>query len=91
MAKHDDEVSDVMRLMLDFMKTARRRLEQSKGTNDDAGTEPSHETDEADVKMTPDGFPLLPKIVLQREMNKAVSERILRAYLSQHYCVTSNS
>ena len=89
-SKHDDEVSDIMRLMLDFMKAARLRLHCGNLENDNAESESDRETDMSEVKMTTDGFPLLPKMVVEQELNKVVSERILRAFLSQHYCESRN-
>ena len=86
MSKHDDEVSDIMRLLLDFMKDARLRVQRGTEENENIEAESEPEQETVEVKMTPDGFPLLPKDVVEQELNKADSERILRAFLSQHYC-----
>lgn len=79
--KHEEQTADMMRLMLDFMKTARQRLDQNIGNLADPG--PALKTD---IKMTPEGYPLLPMYVVQSRLSKSVAEQILRDYLSQHYC-----
>lgn len=91
MSKHDDEVSDIMRLLLDFMKDARHRVQRGTEANDNTESESDHDTNSPEVTMTSDGFPVLPKSVVEQELKKAVSEQILRAFLSQHYCESLNS
>lgn len=39
-----------------------------------------------DIRMTSDGFPILPKLVMDRVLNKSESEKLFRPYLMQHYC-----
>ena len=39
-----------------------------------------------EIKMTPEGYPIIPPVVMDRHLSKKLSEDILRAYLTQHYC-----
>ena len=90
MSKHNDEVSNIMRLLLDFMKDAWLCVQRCREENENTESESDRDIDLCEVKMTTDGYPLPPKSVVEQELNKAVSERILRAFLSQHYCESSN-
>ena len=44
------------------------------------------ESDSINIRMTSRGYPIIPKIVMERELKKAKWETILRAFLAQHYC-----
>ena len=93
-AKHNDEVTDMMRLLLDFMKAARLRRGQNNMEdveNRDAGSGAPLDCNDSDVKITIEGYPILPKVIAEKELNKIVSERILREYLSRHYCECTNT
>jgi hypothetical protein len=39
-----------------------------------------------EVRMTSNGFPIIPKLVMQKELKKGEWEKLLRAFLTQHYC-----
>jgi hypothetical protein len=51
--------------------------------NDEAGLD--NQT-KIQIKMTEDGFPILPNDVVERELSKKECEIVLREYLGQHYC-----
>lgn len=69
------------RKFLDYSKSA--RLE---------ATEPEHvaqrgtESERIEIRMTTEGFPILPKLVMEKELKKKDWEKLLRAFLTQHYC-----
>jgi hypothetical protein len=86
--KHEEQTADLMRMFLDFMKAARLRLDDR--TGDEVGSGPVALKESTDVKMTPEGYPLLPKYIVEHRLSKSVSEQILRDYLSQHYCELCN-
>jgi hypothetical protein len=44
------------------------------------------EPDVIDIRMTRDGFPIIPKLVMEKELKKGEWEKLLRAFLTQHYC-----
>lgn len=45
------------------------------------------ESDLIEIRMTTDGFPIIPKTVMEKELKKGEWEKLLRAFLTQHYCV----
>jgi len=44
------------------------------------------EPDVIEIRMTRDGFPIIPKLVMEKELRKGEWEKLLRAFLTQHYC-----
>jgi hypothetical protein len=96
--KYQDQVIAMTRAFLDFMKSLRLRAPEAVnpvtrtavGTDVEAWSEPNSdvEADETtcDIKLTDEGFPVLPIAIIKRELTKSECERLVRAYLSHHYC-----
>jgi hypothetical protein len=105
--KHSNLVSEMKRTFLELMKSIRLRnsLNAEAGPSTVPGLSPAQPPasaavsesgagdveSERHVKMTPDGFPILPACVNNLDLSKKICEEILRAYLSQHYCGLSVS
>lgn len=53
-----------------------------------AGAEPifANAAMDPQIKMTTEGFPILPQVVQERTLSKKECEALLRTYLGQHYC-----
>ena len=66
---------------LDYAKSA--RLE---AVNPNIAVEKPAESDSLDIQMTSTGFPIIPKIVMEKELKKSEWEKLLRPFLTQHYC-----
>lgn len=74
-------VIDMTRKFLDYVKTA--RLEAT----DAANANPREaDSERIEIRMTPDGYPIIPKVVMEKELKKGEWERLIRAFLTQHYC-----
>lgn len=92
--KHKDQVIEMTRAFLDYMKSLRLRAPEAVNpvpqTNvlaePDAEPDLDIEEKSLDIKMTDDGYPILPKAIAKEELSKNDCERLIRAYLSQHYC-----
>ena len=74
---------EMTRKFLDYAKSARREAAEPK-IADQRHAEP--EADPVEIRMTSDGFPVIPKLVMVRELKKSEWETLLRAFLTQHYC-----
>lgn len=48
------------------------------------------ESDTIEIRMTSRGYPIIPQIVMERDLRKAEWEKLLRAFLAQHYCKHSS-
>src|ERR1700682_1530570 len=72
-------VVEMQHKFLEYVKSARVQASQSENSND-------AESEDIAIQMTADGHPIIPKVVMEKELRKADWERLLRAYLSQHYC-----
>lgn len=93
--KYENKVVEMKRSFLEFMKATRDRASETEtyaGTGADTGVildaepEPVNVSAATQVKMTADGFPIIPKVVEERNLSKKECENLLRAYLNQHYC-----
>jgi len=74
-------VIDMTRKFLDYVKTA--RLEAT----DAANANPRDANSEwIGIRMTTDGYPIISKLVMEKELKKGEWERLLQAFLTQHYC-----
>lgn len=62
------------RLLLDYMKSLRHQED-----------EPEPEPD-LEIKITELGYPVLPNVIMEKDLSKLECEKVLRIYLSQHYC-----
>ena len=82
--RNENQVTEMKRSLLEFMKAARAKLNRrDENIHSDPGS--GLDDDEPQVKMTAAGFPMLPSI-MDRTLSKMIYERLLRCYLSQHYC-----
>jgi hypothetical protein len=82
--KNEPQVTEMKRrLFLDYMKSLRHL--QARPEPDSAVGDGSEDTD-IDIKITALGYPVLPSIVMKKELSKLECEKLLRIYLSQHYC-----
>lgn len=90
--KHKDRVTEMTRTFLDYMKSL--RLQAPEAINpvpiqNHLEAEPNAEPDRGrsfDISLTPQGYPILPTPIMEKELSKATCERLMRAYLTQHYC-----
>lgn len=69
------------RKFLDYAKSA--RLEAA---DPEIADRRNAEPESLEIRMTSDGFPIIPKLVMEKELKKSEWEKLLRAFLSQHYC-----
>ena len=74
-------VTEMTRKFLDYVKTARLEAADSENANNKGA-----DSERIDIRMTTDGYPIIPKLVMDRNLKKAEWEKLLRAFLSQHYC-----
>jgi len=74
-------VIDMTCKFLDYVKTA--RLEAT----DAANTNPREaDSKQIEIWMTTDGYPIIPKLAMEKELKKGEWERLIQAFLTQHYC-----
>jgi hypothetical protein len=79
--QHEALVIEMTRKFLEYAKAA--RMEAA----DPLIADRRHaELETIEVRMTANGFPIIPKIVMEKELKKAEWETLLRAFLTQHYC-----
>jgi len=69
------------RKFLDYAKSARMEAEHP-----DLADRRHAESEHIEIRMTAAGFPVIPKLVMEKELKKTEWEKLLRAFLSQHYC-----
>jgi len=82
--KYENQVTEMMRLFLEYMKSIRVRTEQKAEVELDSGTGlGENPTDE--IKLTPVGYPMIPNCV-HESLSKARCEKLFRTFLAQHYC-----
>jgi hypothetical protein len=81
--QHNPLVREMMRKFLDYAKSARLEAADPQIVEQrQAGPEP----DPLEIRMTNDGFPIIPKVVMERDLKKREWEALLRVFLTQHYC-----
>ena len=78
------------RSFLEFMKSMRTRISSADadvgaGAGAGVGVGAGAGADDQGVKVTSEGYPIIPKEVTEQGSKKK-AEDILRAYLGQHYC-----
>ena len=66
---------------LDYVKSA-----QLDATDTEIADWRKAELEEVELWMTTNGFPIIPKLVMEKELKKNEWEKLLRAFLTQHYC-----
>ena len=69
------------RKFLDYVKSA--KLEAA---DPDLANRRQAQLETVVIRMTTAGFPIIPKVVVEKELKKAEWEKLLRALLTQHYC-----
>ena len=84
------------RAFLDYMKSLRLQAPEAINpvpvtkTNPDADADAESDvvTSEIawDIKMTAEGYPILPIAIMDTDLSKSACESLMRAYLTQHYC-----
>jgi hypothetical protein len=79
--QHEALTTEITRKFLDYAKTA--RLEAAELENTDRM---QADPDRIEIQITTVGFPIIPKAVMDRELKKIQWEKLLRAFLTQHYC-----
>jgi hypothetical protein len=108
--KYEDKITEMKRSFLEFMKSARQKVNENTnmyGPESDEGAGAAFDADADaaaatalqaesatnayEIKMTADGFPLLPKAVVDSALSKKECEAMLRAYLTQHYCTLEHN
>jgi hypothetical protein len=84
--QHEALVIEMTRKFLEYGKGA--RLEAA----DPEIRDRRHaESEPIEIRMTTDGFPIIPKLVMETELKKIEWETLLRAFLTQHYCESTLS
>jgi hypothetical protein len=79
--KNEALVIEMTRKFLDYAKSA--RLEAA----DPESSDRRHaDSERIEIRMTSHGFPIIPKLVMEKELKKTEWEKLLRAFLTQHYC-----
>lgn len=74
-------VIEMTRKFLDYVKSARLDAADSDNIN-----RRHADAKRIEIRMTTDGYPIIPKLVMETELKKAEWEKLLRAFLTQHYC-----
>lgn len=80
---HKDKVSEIMRLLMDYIKSVRQRKIHNEQLN---GGEQVNETPpERQVNLSESGYPMIPSIDRFENLRKSELDIILRAFLACHY------
>jgi hypothetical protein len=79
--RHEGLVIEMTRKFVEYAKAA--RLEAA---DPEIADRRHAESDPIEIRMGSDGFPLIPKLVMDKELKKSEWETLLRMYLTQHYC-----
>lgn len=81
---HPEIVLEMKRLLMDYFKTIRQSVH-------DLDSRPSHPPpNDIEVKITKEGYPVLPNSLELDNLNKTSLIIILRTYLNAHYSEYSN-
>lgn len=85
--KYENQVTEMKRAFLDFMKSKRIQIEEMANPENDSGSGPGRvkENPSLTITLTASGYPILPEAV-NNNLSKAECETLLRGFLSQHYC-----
>jgi hypothetical protein len=78
--QHKDIVSGTTRKFLDYVKSARVDTANLEAARSNA------EPDQIDICITRDGYPIIPSLVMDKVLRKTDWEKLLRIFLTQHYC-----
>lgn len=80
---HKDKVSEIMRLLMDYVKSVRRAKTNIERLNDDG--QANEAPQDLEVKLSESGYPLIPSNDQFDKLRKAQLDRILRSFLACHY------
>ncbi|SRR5258708_40201719 len=78
--QNEELVIEMTRKFLDYAKSARLEAADPDIAQRHAESEP------IEIRMTTNGFPIIPKLVMEKELKKSEWEILLRSFLAQHYC-----
>jgi hypothetical protein len=91
---HKDKVDEMKRLLINYVKGLREAMfSMNRNTANGepaAAAATAHSPDDLEVKITDDGFPLIPTAVQFDNLRKGELDSILRSYLECHYSVYPN-
>lgn len=82
--KYENQVTEMLRLFLDYMKSIWVQAEQNGEVGSGSGMGQGDNQPD-DIKFTTGGYPIIPDCV-QGSLSKARCEKLLRTFLAQHYC-----
>jgi hypothetical protein len=82
---HEALVVDMTRKFLAYAKSARLEV-----ADPEIADRRHAEPDVVEIRMTRDGFPIIPKLVMEKELRKSEWEKMLRAFVTQHYCESTS-
>ena len=77
--KHNDQVMEMKRAFLEYMKAIRQRQEHQAN----AKPEP---TQQHKIGINAKGYPTIPKHITERQITKSECKKLIQAYLNWHYC-----
>jgi hypothetical protein len=90
--KHKHRVTEMTRAFLDYMKSLRVQAPEAINPvpveTDGVAAEPEPDPDPEtlwNLKLTAQGYPILPTTIMEKELSKAVCEKLMRDYITQHY------
>ena len=66
---------------LNYVKTAWLKATDAANTNSRAA-----KSEQIEIWITPDGYPIIRKLVMEKDLKKAEWEKLFQAFLTQHYC-----
>jgi hypothetical protein len=80
--KQNEEI--VIEMTCKFLEYVKSAWVQAAESDSDNTRNP--ESEDIKIRMTPNGHPIIPRLVMEKELRKAEWEKLLWAYLSQNYC-----
>ena len=78
MDQNEAPVIEMTHKFLDYIKTVQLEATDAANTN----LRPA-KSKWIEIRMSPDRYPIIPKLVIEKELNKAEWEKLLRAFLTQ--------
>ena len=83
--KNEAIVNQMTRKFLEYVKSARLEAADPQ-IADQRQAVPGPEPERLEIRMTNDGFPIIPQVVMEKDLKKSEWEALLRGFLTQHYC-----
>lgn len=74
---------EMTRKFLDYVKSARLEAADSQIADQ---RQAKLGPERLEIQITNDGFPIIPKAVMEKNLKKSEWEALLRGFLTQHYC-----